>query len=48
VNTTDIRHNKKATRILKEWNTIDENFVDWVFYSLLNCINFYLKSFHKK
>lgn len=47
VNSFDIRHNTKATVLLSPWNKNDENFVEWVFYSLLNCINFYLKSFHK-
>lgn len=48
VNETDIRHSKKGKRLLEAGNKDDENFVDWVFYSLINCINFYLKSNNKK
>lgn len=47
VNNYDIRHNWKDVIVLKSWNKDDENFVEWTFYGLLNCINFYFKSYHK-
>jgi hypothetical protein len=42
VNTFDIRHNKDATKKI-----VDEEQLEWVFYSLLNTINTYAKLKHR-